>query len=121
MSKILIVEDEEDIRESLVDILELNDFEVFSAKNGEEGFKIILNDNPHLVLCDINMPIMNGMELLEKVNLEIENKPIFIFLTAKVEAKDKKQGLDLGADEYILKPFDHLEIVERINYHLDNS
>lgn len=118
MKKILVVEDDVDIRESLMDILELNDFDVFSAANGKEGFDVINNNTIDLVLCDINMPIMNGYELLEKVNLDIENAPIFIFITAKVESHDIDKGLGLGAVEYILKPFNHIQIVKRINHYM---
>jgi DNA-binding response OmpR family regulator len=121
MKKILIIEDDIDLRESLIEILELNDFKMYQAPNGKIGYECIKDEDFDMVLCDINMPEMNGFELLEKVNLEIKDKPKFIFITAKVEKQDIQKGLALGALEYLIKPFDHRQIVERINYHLNNA
>jgi DNA-binding response OmpR family regulator len=118
MKKILVVEDDLDVRESIIEILELNDFDVSGATNGKEGYDCINTENIDLILCDINMPEMNGYELLEKVKTEINGLPKFIFLTAKVEKQDVKKGLDMGILEYITKPFDHRYVVERIHYHL---
>jgi DNA-binding response OmpR family regulator len=117
MKKILIVEDDKDIRDSLVDLLELSNFEDFSAKNGEEGYEEIVGNKPDLVLSDINMPKLDGFELLKKVNDNLKIKPLFIYLTAKVESQDINKGLKLGAVEYILKPFDYMNVVDRINHH----
>lgn len=121
MKKILVVEDDFDIRESIIDILELNDFDAYPAANGQEGFDLIGKNEFDLVLCDINMPKMNGYELLEKINLEISDAPKVILLTAKVEKQDIQKGLDLGALEYILKPFSHVFLVERMRHHIKNN
>jgi CheY-like chemotaxis protein len=121
MRKILIVEDDTDIRESIIEILELNDFETSGAANGKEGYNFIKKEKFDLVLCDINMPEMNGYELLEKVKLEMNGLPRFIFLTAKVEKKDIEKGLALGVLEYITKPFDHRYIIEQLNFHINTD
>lgn len=121
MEKIAIVEDEFGIRESLVDIFELSGYEVKSAANGKEGFKLILEENPDIVLCDVNMPEMNGFELLGAINQRMRNEqvPIFLFLTAKVELSDISYGLSLGADDYIMKPFDPVKLLDSVRMRLD--
>ena len=119
MRKILIVEDDLNIRETLIEILELSGFKVYSAKNGGEGYEQLVLHQPDLVLCDINMPVLNGYELLTKINQDIERKPIFIYLTAKVEEKDINIGLNLGASEFLIKPFDYLHVIDRINFYLN--
>lgn len=118
MKKVLIVEDDLDIRESIIEILEFNNFEMSGAENGKEGYDRIKSEKFDIVLCDINMPVMNGYELFEKVKTEMNGLPRFIFLTAKVEKKDIEKGLAMGALEYITKPFDHRYVVERLNHHL---
>lgn len=118
MKKILIVEDEIDIRDSLTDILELSNFDVYSAKNGKVGFDIVSEQSFDLILCDINMPQMNGFEFVEKIKKELDVLPKIIFVTAKVDKVTIKEGLGLGALEYIIKPFDYIHVIERINFHL---
>lgn len=121
MKHILIVEDEIDIRESLAEILELSGYQVSTANNGKEGLTSIIGKNPDLVLCDVNMPELDGFELLTAVNQRFKDKvvPPFLFLTAKVEKKDMRQGMSLGADDYILKPFDHVDILKTIELRLE--
>jgi len=121
MKHILVVEDEIDIRESLAEILELSGYKVSTANNGMQGFKSILELKPDLVLCDVNMPELDGFELLAAVNQRFKDGivPPFLFLTAKVEKKDMRQGMSLGADDYILKPFDHIEILKTIELRLE--
>ena len=121
MEHLLVVEDDQDIRESLQDILELVGYQVSTANNGKEAFDFIINDSPDLVLCDIDMPVLDGFELLAAINEHLKDKiiPPFIFLTAKVEKQDIRQGMNLGADDYILKPFDHNELLKIIKMRLD--
>lgn len=121
MEKLLIVEDEKAIRETLRELLELSGYEVTTAKNGKEGFSEIMENHPDLVLCDVSMPELDGFELLSSINQRMTDDvvPPFIFLTAKVEFKDIRQGMTLGADDYILKPFDHTHVLEIIRLRLD--
>ena len=121
MKKILIIEDDKGINESLCDILELSGYNTISSSDGKEGYKKILSENPDLVICDINMPELNGFELLGAINQRLSEDvlPVFIFLTAKVENQDIRQGLNLGADDYVTKPFDLNELLEIIKMRLE--
>lgn len=121
MELILIVEDDQGIRESLKEILELVSYNVIIAKDGKEGYLKIIEEKPDLVLCDVNMPELDGFELLEAVNQRYAHEiiPPFIFLTAKVEKQDIRKGMNLGAEDYILKPFEHTEVLKIIRLRLD--
>lgn len=121
MERIVIVEDEEGIRETLQEILELSGYEVFSASNGKLGFDLIIEEEPDLVLCDVSMPILDGFALLEAISQRLKDElmPAFLFLTAKVETKEIRHGMNLGADDYILKPFDPVEILKIIQLRLE--
>ncbi len=104
--KILVIDDEPRIRESIIDILNVSGYATSSANGGEEGLKLALSESPDLVLCDIMMPNMDGFEFLTylKANKKTRDIP-FIFLTAKAERQDLRKGMNLGADDYLLKPF----------------
>ncbi|MCR9173849.1 MAG: response regulator [bacterium] len=121
MEKILIVEDEIGIRETLEEIFELAGYDVSSAKDGKEGYQHIIDDTPDIVVCDVSMPEMNGFELLGAINERLKDSliPPFLFLTAKVEPKDIRTGMSLGADDYILKPFDHNELLNAVRLRLE--
>lgn len=121
MEKILVVEDETNIREALNEIFELAGYEVETAANGKEGFNAIMEDTPDLVICDVSMPELDGFELLGAINQRMKDEviPPFLFLTAKVEPQDIRQGMSLGADDYILKPFDHTHLLEVVRMRLD--
>jgi len=121
MEKILIVEDEQGIRDTLKEILEFAGYEVLIAANGKIGFDLIIEDHPDLVLCDVNMPEMGGFELLEAVNQRFKDEiiPPFLFLTAKVEAEGLRYGMSLGADDYIFKPFASSDILKTVRLRLD--
>lgn len=120
MTKILVIEDDQNIREVLQDILELAGYEVETSKNGKAGFEAFSMDRPDLVLCDVNMPDLNGFDLLSAINQRFQDEiiPPFLFLTANVEPENIRAGLNLGADDYITKPFDHREILQIINLRL---
>lgn len=113
---ILIVEDEDSIRESLQDMLEINGYNVTVAENGVEALKSIQEQKPDLIISDVMMPEMDGFEFLKavKCNTKTELVPI-IMLTAKVELESKLYGLELGADDYITKPFEFRELNLKIN------
>lgn len=106
MKKILIIEDSESIGKSLEELMQLNGFVTEVASNGKEGIEMAAAFMPHLIICDIMMPEMNGHEVLEAVrkNPDLSNTP-FIFLTAKATSKDLREGMNLGADDYLTKPF----------------
>lgn len=115
MKKILIIEDNEDIRESSTEILELAGYEVLQAENGKIGVELAQQHLPDMILCDIMMPELDGygvLYLLSK-NKNTENIP-FIFLTAKAERADMRKGMEMGADDYLTKPFDDIELLNTI-------
>ncbi|MBR9861319.1 response regulator [bacterium] len=118
--KILIIEDNQDIRENISEILELDGYETLQASNGKEGARMAIDSLPDLVLCDIMMPELDGygvLHILSK-NESTVNIP-FIFLTAKAEKSDLRKGMNLGADDYITKPFDETDLLNAINNRLN--
>lgn len=113
MTKILIVEDEPNMRLGLKDNLEFENYEVDIATDGEEGLQKILDDNYNLVLLDVMLPKKNGFDVCKTVRKKGITTPI-ILLTAKGEEIDKVLGLELGADDYVTKPFSIRELLARI-------
>ena len=106
MSKILIIEDNQGIRENLEELLELSNYKVILAKNGKEGIKQIHEVKPDLILCDIAMPKLNGFQVLEYVRTTVVPVHIpFIFITSSTQKQDIKAGKLAGADAYLTKPF----------------
>jgi DNA-binding response OmpR family regulator len=113
--KILIVEDSGPIRESLSELLQLRGFNVLTAENGLKAIGVLNSFTPDLILSDIMMPVMDGYQLLEKLRSSKETELIpLIFVTAKVNFNDKIKGLELGADDYIVKPFEYRELELKI-------
>lgn len=121
MEKIAVIEDEKNIRETIQEILEFSGYKVVCAENGKLGVDLILKEKPDLVLCDINMPEIDGMTVLNMIQQRLENEvmPTFLFLTAKVETTEIRRGMDLGADDYLLKPFNPVEILKTIELRLN--
>ena len=119
MTKILVIEDDSDIRELIFDILTTKNFEVIKAKNGESGLKLALEERPTLIISDIHMPKMNGYEVLQQLREDPDSKAVpFIFLTAKTEKADFRKGMNLGADDYLTKPFTPEELIEAVQTRL---
>lgn len=119
MTKILLIEDNDDIREDVVEILELSNYKVYEAANGKEGIDLAVKYQPDLILCDIIMPEIDGYSVFEALNSHHITKTIpFIFLTAKAERPDIRKGMDLGADDYLTKPFDGAELLRAIESRL---
>ncbi len=115
MSKILIIEDDPILLESLTEFLQEEGMEVIMAVNGKQGVELAAKELPELILCDIFMPKMNGYEAFEKLKSDVNTSLIpFIFLTAKAEREDILYGMTLGADDYITKPIDFDELLVRI-------
>jgi CheY-like chemotaxis protein len=106
MTKILLVEDNNEIRENTTEILELAGYHVTTAVNGKEGYEMAQKETPDLIVCDIMMPVLDGYGLLHLINKNEGLKTIpFIFLTAKTERSDFRKGMEMGADDYLTKPF----------------
>ncbi len=114
MNKVLIVEDEQDIRENIAEIFKLSKYKVFEAENGRKGLEAAVELQPDIIVSDILMPEMDGFELLEKIktNPQTDHIPV-ILLTAKTMMDSKLKGLKIGADDYITKPFNVDELVLR--------
>ena len=114
-NKILIIEDNRDVRENLGEILTLSGYETKTAANGKEGVQAALADIPDLILCDIMMPELDGYGVLRILSKnEMTSHIPFIFLSAKTELIDIRRGMTLGADDYITKPFDDVELLDTI-------
>ena len=120
MNNILLIEDNEDIRENTAEILEMTGYAVDTAENGRIGVEKALIKKPDLVICDIMMPVMDGYAVLHIFNKNplLSGIP-FIFLTAKIERNDFRKGMELGADDYLTKPFDDAELISAIEGRLN--
>lgn len=117
---ILVIEDQNDVRENLVELLELSNYKVYSAPEGRAGVKTALEHKPDLILCDIMMPERDGYEVLYLLSKNPSTASIpFIFLTAKAEKEDFRKGMNLGADDYITKPFEEMELLGAIERRLE--
>lgn len=113
--KILIVEDEKDSRFIYERLLTKNGYDIRTAENGDEALKVIEEYKPKIILADWTMPKLNGIELCNIIKNKEEYKLIyFILLTARTSLKDRVEGLDTGADDYLVKPIDNQELVARI-------
>ncbi|MFR2301818.1 MAG: response regulator transcription factor, partial [Clostridium paraputrificum] len=113
MTKILLVEDEESIRSFLKINLERNSFQVIEAGTGEEGIEKALLEKPEIIILDVMLPGIDGFQVCSRLRKEFPNAGI-IMLTAKGQDMDKIMGLEFGADDYIIKPFNPLEVVLRV-------
>ena len=115
LTKILVIEDEDELRDAIIDILNLEKFQVMSASNGQEGIALAEKEKPDLILCDVMMPELDGYGVISALrqNPELATIP-FVFLTAKSEKQDLRQGMKLGADDYLTKPFSRTELLEAI-------
>ncbi|BAZ84835.1 ATP-binding response regulator [Dolichospermum compactum] len=119
MSLILIIEDENSIRLNLQEFLELVNFSVITAVNGKIGLQLAKHRHPDLIICDITMPELSGYEVLTELRRDPKLADVpFIFITAKAERYDFRQSMELGADDYITKPFQPHEILEAVNARL---
>jgi diguanylate cyclase (GGDEF)-like protein len=119
MKKILVIEDEDFVRENIVELLDVEGFEVISAENGHEGVDLAKAMAPDLILCDVMMPGLDGYGVLTALRQESVTAAVpFIFLTAKAAKADFRQGMELGADDYITKPFTRAELLGAITSRL---
>jgi len=122
MKSILVIDDNNDIRENTAEILDMAGYKTLTAENGKKGVDLALKEKPDLIVCDIMMPELDGygvLHLLRK-NPDMQSTP-FIFLTAKTERTDLRKGMEMGADDYITKPFDDIELLNAIEIRLKKA
>lgn len=121
-AKILLVDDEPDIVDTIQCRLEANSFDVVTASNGQEGLEKAADEKPDLILLDTNMPVMNGHEMLEHLKKRPDLKGIpVIMCTALCEAQDIAAASAYGIADYVTKPFDYTDLIEKITGALENS
>lgn len=115
MKKILLIEDNKEMRENTCEILELANYQVITASNGKTGVDIALKEVPDLIICDIMMPELDGYGVLYLISKNPATSGIpFIFLTAKAEKSDMRKGMSMGADDYLTKPFEEMELLNAV-------
>jgi CheY-like chemotaxis protein len=122
MKKILVIEDEKPVLTNIIEILESGGFSAIGAENGEVGVQLATQEIPDLIICDVMMPVLDGYGVLTKLRSQPLTEIIpFIFLTAKADKGDLRQGMNLGADDYISKPFRRKELLEAVNTRLEKQ
>lgn len=122
MKKILVIEDEPEMRRNLLTILKLEKFQPVGAENGRAGLAAVKRDRPDLILCDVMMPELDGHGVLDALRNDAATASIpFIFLTARGEKQDLRDGMNLGADDYLTKPVARLDLLEAIHARLLRS
>lgn len=122
MKKILLIEDNAEMRENTAEILQLASFNVLTAENGRVGVEIAQKEKPDLIICDIMMPALDGYGVLHLLSKNEETSTIpFIFLSAKADRGDVRKGMDMGADDYLTKPFDDIELLNAVESRLKKS
>ncbi|AEE20328.1 response regulator [Dokdonia sp. 4H-3-7-5] len=115
MKKVLLIEDDMALRENTAELLELSNYEVTTAPNGRIGIDLAIANPPQIVVCDIMMPEVDGYGVLEALSSNPSTSHIpFIFLSAKTEHKEIRKGMDMGADDYLTKPFEEEELISAI-------
>lgn len=122
MTKILLIEDDEDIRLNIAEVLQLARYDVVSACNGKEGVEMVRTEHPDLIVCDVMMPVMDGFGVLHVLQMDEKTQNIpFIFLTSKNSISDLRHAMNLGADDYIIKPFEGSDLLDAIGNRLKKA
>jgi CRP-like cAMP-binding protein/FixJ family two-component response regulator len=122
MKKILIIDNNPEIRENISEILKLAYYKTITAANGKTGINLALEEKPHLIICNINMPEMNGYEVLHLLSRNPVTTTIpFIFLTAKKAMEDLRKGMSMGADDYLFKPVEEMELLTAVETRLKKN
>lgn len=122
LERILIIEDETDLRESIIDFLEIEGFKCLEAADGIEGIELARRELPDMIICDIKMPGLNGHDVLKELRRDSRTSTIpFIFLTALLDKSDVRKGMDLGADDYLTKPFLTEDLLSAIKTRLNKT
>lgn len=115
MKKVLLIEDDEQLRENIAELLDLYNYEVYTTAEGAKGVELAQQVHPDVIVCDIMMPGMDGYQVLERLSHHEATMRIpFIYMSAKSERADVRKGMDLGADDYIPKPFEEQELISAI-------
>ncbi|MGZ3837093.1 MAG: response regulator [Flavisolibacter sp.] len=118
----LVIDDNTDIRENTAEILELAGYKTFTAENGKRGVELAVKEKPSVIVCDIMMPELDGYGVLHLLRKNADTQHIqFIFLTAKTERSDFRKGMEMGADDYITKPFEDIELLNAVEIRLRKS
>ena len=122
MKKILVIEDEPEMRRNITTLLRYHDYEPIAAENGRQGIEAARREKPDLILCDVMMPELGGYAVLQALQMDASLARIpFIFLTAKGEKNDLRSGMNLGADDYVTKPVGNADLVRAIETRLRRS
>lgn len=122
MKRILVIEDEPEMRRNLAALLRYHDYEPLAAENGRVGLEVARRAKPDLILCDVMMPEMDGYAVLKELQADAALARVpFIFLTAKGEKDDLRSGMNLGADDYLTKPVANAELIQAIATRLRRS
>ncbi len=120
--KILVIDDNLEMRENIAEILELASYEVVTAEDGKKGVAAAKSEDPDLIICDVMMPELDGYGVLHILSKDPKTLGIpFIFLTAKSETVDMRRGMSLGADDYITKPFEETDLLDAVEMRLKKS
>lgn len=122
MKTILVIDDNNDLRENTAEILDLAGYKTLTAENGKRGVDTAIKEKPDLIVCDIMMPELDGYGVLHLLRKHPDTQQIpFIFLTAKTERSDFRKGMEMGADDYVTKPFEDIELLNAIEVRLKKS
>jgi two-component system, sensor histidine kinase and response regulator len=122
MQKILVIEDQPEIRSNLLELLEAENFQTYAAEDGSEGVQAAQEHLPDLIICDVMMPELDGYDVLNLLRQDSKTAMIpFIFLTAKATGEDLRKGMNLGADDYLSKPFTRTELLGAVNTRLSKA
>jgi CheY-like chemotaxis protein/CRP-like cAMP-binding protein len=122
MKSVLVIDDNKDIRENTAEILEMAGYKTFVAENGKKGVEQALKEKPDVIVCDIMMPELDGYGVLHLLRKNPETVHIpFIFLTAKTERSDLRKGMEMGADDYVTKPFEEIELLNAIEIRMKKA
>lgn len=122
MNRLLIIDDEDSLRESIAEFLEFEGYKCLQASDGTEGIELARAEMPDLIICDIKMPDMSGHEVLKELRRDSRTSSIpFIFLTALFDKSEVRKGMNLGADDYLTKPFQNEDLLSAIRIRLNKS
>lgn len=122
MKKILVIEDDSQVRDNIQDILSLEEFCTITAADGLEGLSLVREEHPDLIICDVMMPNLSGYDVLMALRQDVKTRAIpFVFLTAKADKNNFRQGMELGADDYLTKPFTPNELRQAIATRLEKT
>ena len=120
--KILLIEDNDAMRENTCEILQLASYTVITARNGKEGVELANKEHPDIIICDIMMPVLDGYGVLHLLSKNDNTSGIpFIYLSAKAERSDLRKGMEMGADDYLTKPFDDIELLNAVESRLKKA